>query len=63
MKLELEGKSFYSVANGDKLSMGNFDSRYDEYDDTDPYYSESFSLYWSTDATVETIIQEETATV
>ena len=63
MKLELEGKSFYSVANGDKLSMGNFDSRYDEYDDTDPYYSESFSLYWSTDATIESIIQEETASV
>ena len=63
MQLEFENKTFYSVANADKLSLGNFDSRYDEYDESDPYYSESFSLYYGTDATIESIIQEETASL
>lgn len=63
MKLEGLGKTFYSVANGDKLSIGNFDSRYDEYDEADPYYSESFSVYYGTENTLESIIEQETASV
>ena len=62
MKVEGLEKTFYSVS-GDatKLSVGNFDASYADYTEEDPYFGESFTLYYGADATIDYIIEQETA--
>ena len=60
MKIEGIGKTFYSTSSdGTKLSIGNFETKFDEYTEEDPYFSESFTLYYGSDAQLDYIIEQE----
>ena len=63
MKVEALERTFYSVNNNDatKLSIGNFEVKYDEYKEEDPYFGETFTLYYGADATIDYVIEQETA--
>ncbi len=63
MKIEGLDKTFYSVSDdATKLSIGNFNALYENPKEEDPYFSESFSLYYGADATIDQIIEQETVT-
>jgi len=59
MKIEGLGKTFYSSPNGDKLSNGYFNTRFEDYTEEDLYTGESFTLYYGADQTIEQIIEQE----
>ena len=62
MKVEAFDRTFYSItSDATKLSVGNFEVRFDEYKEVDPYFSESFTLYYGAEATIDQVIEQETA--
>ena len=64
VKLVGLGKALYSNPGQlGMLSVGDFYSRSEDYPEGDPYYGESFSTYYGNEATLEYIIQQETASL
>lgn len=64
MKLEFNEKALYSNAGElGKLSIGNFSSLLEDYPEEDPYYGESFQVYYGNEATLDYIIQQEIALI
>ena len=64
MKLEGLEKPLYSnVGDLGMLSEGNFSSKSEDYPEEDPYYSESFQVYYGNEVSLEYIIQQETAQI
>ena len=64
MKVEGLGKTFYSEASElGKLSSGYFSTKTEDYQEEEPYYSENFSTYYGSEANLEYIIQQETASI
>ena len=60
MKLVGLDKVFYSSSGTETpLSPGNFNTRSEDYAETDPYYDESFTLYYGTETGLEEIIRQE----
>ena len=60
MQIEGLGRTFYSYSyEPTKLSIGDFMTKSEDYDEADPYYSESFTQYYGTDHTLEEIITLE----
>ena len=63
-KIEGLGKTFYSSGSDySMLPVGNFATRSADYTEEEPYYDESFIAYFDTEATLETVIEQELASL
>ena len=60
MQIDGLGRTFYSYSTDPtKLSVGDFNTKFEEYDETDPYYGESFTKYYGSEYTLDQIIEQE----